>query len=244
MNIIESQNVMPSLYRLVSVNTAKKGKTVRHMSKMGSIEELKHFVPAQGTVALGIYEATRIHVKSQFPNVAYTYRGFDITVFKDKPNEYLMVDIMAGGQNGCEFHGSRESIALVMDYIDAYRYKNPVEGDDPIDIPCGEPNELHAIIHTNDSGTHYLAWQKPAWDDSGYFWTNKETFMKVLRNSTKDHPFLFRTKGIACAWLRNNRIRSKCKIITIKIKPGTKLNDPELDNKYAYPGISADIGMY
>lgn len=242
---VNSGTLMASYYRAVSVKIDKKGKLIRHKAKMSKdIDTIKAFVPSPGTIGLGIYEVTNIQENDdmrQIQTSSYTYRGFDILCFDGKP-EYLMVDIMAKNDTGCEFHGSRESLVLALDYIDAYRFKNPAKDDVPVcNINMVNTNEYYAIIHTDDNLTHYLAWQNPAWDDSGYFWTTRETFMKVLRNSTNVHPFIFPTKDMAYAWLRNSGIRKRCKLAKIKVKPGTVLNDPEEPGEHCYPGISADI---
>lgn len=239
MSIKTATKLLPSSYRAVSVKTDKDGKLIRHKSKMSnSLSTIKEFIPAPGTVALGIYEITSIRDTN---SSNYTYRGFDITCFDEK-TDHLMVDVMTTNADGCEFHGSRESLALALDYIDAYRYKHPAAGDVPVcDLGVADKREWWAITHTDRHGTRYLAWQNPAWDDSGYFWTQRETFVKVLRNSTTTHPFIFKTRDMAYAWLRMSNIRVQCKVIKIKVKPDTVLNDPEQPGGYAHPGISADI---
>ena len=65
----------------------------------------------------------------------------------------------------------------------------------------------------NKKETVYLAWQNPAWDESGYFWTSKETFEKCLCNNTKEHPFLFRNKTEAITHLKSIDIPQKCRVI-------------------------------
>lgn len=69
------------------------------------------------------------------------------------------------------------------------------------------------IIHKSRGETMYLAWQNPAWDESGYFWTSKETFEKCFYNNTEEHPFLFRNRAEAIAHLKSINIPQKCSIV-------------------------------
>ena len=57
----------------------------------------------------------------------------------------------------------------------------------------------HGIFGMESKELHYLGWQEPAWDEDGYFWTSRECIIEVLKigNNTKEHPFLFDTKGEA-----------------------------------------------
>lgn len=59
----------------------------------------------------------------------------------------------------------------------------------------------------------YLAWQKPVWDDDGYFWTSKEVVNEILYNNTQEHPFLFESKEAAVKHLRTLNIPQKCRIV-------------------------------
>lgn len=60
--------------------------------------------------------------------------------------------------------------------------------------------------------TWYLAWQNPAWDDSGYFWTSKECAISCLHNNTDEHPFLFRRRSEAISHLKTLDIPQRCRI--------------------------------
>lgn len=39
-----------------------------------------------------------------------------------------------------------------------------------------------------------LAWQIPAWDEDGYFWTAPENFLFLQANNTCEHRFIFFNK--------------------------------------------------
>lgn len=58
----------------------------------------------------------------------------------------------------------------------------------------------------------YLGWQKPAWDEDGYFWTNKKTLMEIVHlYNTTDHPFIFSSRTKAIKHLKTLNIPQKCK---------------------------------
>lgn len=57
---------------------------------------------------------------------------------------------------------------------------------------------MYIIISTDvflNEVVAYLAWQQPAWDEDGYFWTFKDCIENILENhpqyNSKEHPFLF-----------------------------------------------------
>lgn len=58
----------------------------------------------------------------------------------------------------------------------------------------------------------YLAWQNPAWDEDGYFWTSKETMKEVLYNNVLWHRFLFHSRNAAIKHLKTIDIPQKCRI--------------------------------
>lgn len=64
-----------------------------------------------------------------------------------------------------------------------------------------------------DDEISYLAWQKPAWDEDGYFWTSRETLQKAISNNTPDHPFLFNSRRAAIIHLKSINIPQKCRIV-------------------------------
>lgn len=64
-----------------------------------------------------------------------------------------------------------------------------------------------------DDEISYLAWQKPVWDEDGYFWTSRETLQKAIGNNTPDHPFLFNSRRAAIRYLKFINIPQKCKVI-------------------------------
>ena len=59
----------------------------------------------------------------------------------------------------------------------------------------------------------YLAWQTPAWDEDGYFWTWKDSMKEILHNNTPEHPFLFNNREEAKAFLEKHNLPQKCEII-------------------------------
>lgn len=64
-----------------------------------------------------------------------------------------------------------------------------------------------------DDEISYLAWQKSAWDEDGYFWTSRETLQEVISNNTSDHPFLFNSRRAAIKHLKSINIPQKCRIV-------------------------------
>jgi len=61
---------------------------------------------------------------------------------------------------------------------------------------------MYIISNNDDLGLFpelYLGWQKPVWDEDGYFWTSKGTISKILEagNNIEDHLFIFNTLGQA-----------------------------------------------
>lgn len=83
-----------------------------------------------------------------------------------------------------------------------------------------ELNELeHAkwcITTDNLSGTGivYLGWQKPVWNEYGYFWTRKETIKEIIEtNNTPEHPFIFDSRKDAIKHLKTIDIPQKCRVV-------------------------------
>lgn len=70
-------------------------------------------------------------------------------------------------------------------------------------------------ITTNlfEDKTHYLAWQEPAWDEDGYFWTSRDIVESIIKNNTPEHPFLFNSRRAAIKYLKSIGIPQKCKVI-------------------------------
>lgn len=74
-------------------------------------------------------------------------------------------------------------------------------------------------ITTNDFGGSepmYLAWQRPVWDDNGYFWTHEDVFKKITENSIPEHPFLFNSRNEALKCSRSLNIPQKCIVMEFK----------------------------
>lgn len=64
-----------------------------------------------------------------------------------------------------------------------------------------------------DNKTSYLAWQEPAWDEDGYFWTSRDIIEGIIKNNTPEHPFLFNSRRAAIKHLKSINIPQKCRII-------------------------------
>lgn len=74
--------------------------------------------------------------------------------------------------------------------------------------------ELWCITTTADGNdVMYLGWQNPAWDEDGYFWTQKETISEILQNNTVDHPFLFHSREAAIMRLKGMKLPQNCKVV-------------------------------
>lgn len=64
------------------------------------------------------------------------------------------------------------------------------------------------------SAVQYLGWQKPAWNESGYFWTSKEVLERIINtNNTSDHPFLFNGRRAAIKHLKTLHLPQKCRVV-------------------------------
>ena len=94
------------------------------------------------------------------------------------------------------------------------------------------------IITTNlyNNETVYLGYQKPAWDESGYFWASEDTIRQIVRNSTYDHPFLFKTRKAGIKHLKSLTIPHECKVIYLSLEKDSKCDE----SSYYMPGISID----
>lgn len=83
------------------------------------------------------------------------------------------------------------------------------------------PYKLSELVHEKwcitaklfDNEIYYLAWQEPAWDEDGYFWTSRETLQEEIGNNTPDHPFLFNSRRAAIKHLKSINIPQKCKVV-------------------------------
>lgn len=64
-----------------------------------------------------------------------------------------------------------------------------------------------------DNETNYLAWQKPAWDEDGYFWTSRDVVENIIGKNTPEHPFLFNSRRAAIKHLKSINIPQKCRVI-------------------------------
>lgn len=234
------ENKLPSIYRVPTVKWLSKNAFSLNHKSFKTVEEAEKYNETR-LERIGVFEITHTYgdKDSLVPNHFFRYRGFSITCFDKEPGIELlhhMVDEEACNPDRM-YHGHRESLDLALDYIDSYLYKVQIGR---IKVKRSKKkttntNKKYVIIHTDHNGTSYLAWQKPAWDESGYFWTDRKTFMKTLCNSAMEHPFLFNSQREACTWLRLSGINLRCKITTIKINKNTKLNNPV---ESTFPGIT------
>lgn len=70
------------------------------------------------------------------------------------------------------------------------------------------------IVTNSDDTEMYLGWQKPVWDESGYFWTSKETIKKIVdTNNTLEHPFIFSSREEAIKHLKSMHLPQKCRVV-------------------------------
>lgn len=221
------ENKLPSIFRVPTVKrVSEKGFSLNHKS-FKTMEDAEKYKETR-LESIGVFEITHIYRNkgSIVPNHFYRYRGFSINCFDKEPGIKLHIVDDEASNSDQMYHGHRESIALALDYIDSYLYKIQIGA---IKAKRSKKkttsNKKYVIIHTDARGTSYLSWQNPACDESGYFWTDRKTFMKTLCNSTMEHPFLFSSQREACTWLRLSGIDLRCKITTIKINKKTKLND-------------------
>lgn len=89
------------------------------------------------------------------------------------------------------------------------------------------PEEVFAIMtrdHQFEPENYaVLAWQKPAWDDDGYFWTAVKWFRDILKNhpthNAWPHKFAFETEDAAWRFIKNdkNLEQNACEVIKIKL---------------------------
>lgn len=96
----------------------------------------------------------------------------------------------------------------------------------------------------NLASNDYLAWQNPAWNESGYFWTSKNNLEELQANSVNPHKFIFDSEEKAEHFAVYSGIVYKdCELVEISISEepfdgsAYKLKSDE----YFYAGISADI---
>lgn len=62
----------------------------------------------------------------------------------------------------------------------------------------------------------YLAWQKPEYEDTGYFWTSRDVFEALkAKNNTVEHPFIFSSMLEGIKFLRMQKIPQQCSVVLI-----------------------------
>ena len=88
----------------------------------------------------------------------------------------------------------------------------------------------------------YLGWQKPAWDESGYFWTEFHTISEVMHLNTEDHPFIF--QSIDDAYNHAEKINLhhyEVKEIDMDTLKNLAPSNPHEYNRYCKPGIAIEV---
>lgn len=99
--------------------------------------------------------------------------------------------------------------------------------------------KYHIVCKDSNDEIRYLVWQKPAWDESGYFWTDLNSFKQCAPNNTEEHPFLFDNRIEALRFLRTLNLPYYCSIWKWYLRdyqiPKT------CDNPYYFPGIAIEV---
>jgi hypothetical protein len=101
------------------------------------------------------------------------------------------------------------------------------------------------MITMDDTGecsdhVKYLAWQKPAWDESGYFWTGFYVIPEVLHLSTDEHPFIFDSEVNANNHAEKLNLHGYV-ISEVNIDLLRNLTPTHPDNHCYKPGIAIEV---
>lgn len=73
------------------------------------------------------------------------------------------------------------------------------------------------LNESEKSDIQYLAWQYPAWDEDGYFWTRRETVLQMIDESANIHRFLFKSEKDAQNLITNLNLKAHCKVTAFEI---------------------------
>lgn len=100
-----------------------------------------------------------------------------------------------------------------------------------------------AWVIKNLGSEDYLAWQNPAFNESGYFWTSRNNLEELQDNSVDTHKFIFDNEEKA-EWFAvyAGVVYKDCELVEIDIPkeiPDDSIYKLESD-VYFYSGISAD----
>lgn len=103
----------------------------------------------------------------------------------------------------------------------------------------GENVKYHIVCRGSDNEIRYLAWQKPAWDESGYFWTDLLSFRQCAPNSTEEHPFLFDNRIDALKFIKSLELPYECSVMTWNLY--NRQIAKTCNNLYYFPGIAIEV---
>lgn len=165
----------------------------------------------------------------------YYYRGFHI--YADATG-FHMVDNDAEHTDNCdEYHGVAETLDAALFHIDHHRYLN--NNDDP-----GRKYKFYVYHRSRGRGRRYLAWQHPAWDESGYFWTSDfDDFCECLPNNTNEHPFLFDDPKKAIELIKELKINFACDIVVWDVSNEEIPEPTGKTEEFFLPGIAVEVGI-
>lgn len=178
---------------------------------------------------------------SMEPYHDHDYRGFCIQQFDNNPNHFHMVDVSDIDNSGVDaYHGFRNNLNDALLYIDEYRSTNI----------CDDPGrEYRYYIYSNGYDARfryrrYLAWQHPAWNESGYFWTGDfNDFRECLPNNTDEHPFLFDDPKNAIELIKELKINFAYNIVVWDVS-NEEIPEPTGKIKeFFLPGIAVEVGI-
>lgn len=84
-----------------------------------------------------------------------------------------------------------------------------------LDFPFSDLKPVWCITTDfwKDGKDMFLAWQNPAWDDDGFFWTSQETMKEIYGNNAFEHRFLFATREQAIRYLKKLHIPQRCRVV-------------------------------
>lgn len=108
----------------------------------------------------------------------------------------------------------------------------------------GDTIVYYITAHYEDGTTCYLAWQNPAWDESGYFWTTSlENFSHCLPNNTPEHPFVFDNEDDAIKFVNDWKIPFECEIVEWNIRDRKLPKENDGYNEFCYAGIAIELTL-
>lgn len=91
-----------------------------------------------------------------------------------------------------------------------------------------------------DNNVKFLGWQYPAWDESGYFWTEFYNIPEVLHNNMMEHPFLFESIPDAISHANKMNLRDYA-LMEVDIQILKNLAPIRPEDTYYKPGIAIEV---